>query len=88
MGYTVIPGMDAATFVSTSKVNANCMNVSYYNHKPDPAVVEFNLRKLMKTMPKMTCSIVEFMGEYYYKPLADDPEEAARIAIERGMKYN
>lgn len=67
MGYNIIPGMDAATFVSTSKHNANIMNVSYYDSPPDAAVVEYNIRILMKTIPKMTYKIVEFGGEYYYQ---------------------
>ena len=72
MGYVVIPGMDAATFVSSSKTNANCLNISYYDQPPNPSVVEFSLRKLMNTVPKMTYKIVEFGGEYYYQPLHKD----------------
>lgn len=76
MGYSVIPGMDAATYVSNSKMNTNVLNVSYYDDPPEPEVVEFNLRKLMKTIPKFTYKIVEFCGEYYYQPLHPDHETA------------
>ena len=76
MGYTVIPGMDAATFVSNNKINTNVMNVSYYESPPEPEVVEFNIRKLMKTIPKFTYKMVEFCGEYYYQPFNSDVDTA------------
>ena len=66
MGYDVIPAMDAATFLSSSKSNANCMAVSFFDHEPDIAAVRFNIGKLMKTCPKYSCRIVEFAGDYYY----------------------
>ena len=66
MGFEVIPAMDSATFLSSSNSNANCMAVSFYDHKADVNVVKFNIGKLMKTCPKFYCRIVEFAGDYYY----------------------
>lgn len=88
MGYAVIPGMDAATFVSSSKQNANVMNVSFYDDPPDAVVVEHNLRKLMKSCPKFTYKIVEFAGEYYYQKLHSDLDVATKMALEMAMTNN
>jgi hypothetical protein len=88
MGYTVIPGMDAATFTSNNKINTNVMNVAYYDCPPDSEVVEFNVRKLMKNIPKFTYKITELFGEYYYQPMHLDKTTGCQMTVDRVLKYN
>ena len=76
MGYHVVPSMDAATMLSSAKCHVNFINVVHYDKEIPQDVIEFNMRKLMKFMPKFTQHIVEFGGEYYYKYLDKNPEKA------------
>ena len=87
MNYDAMPSMDAATLLSSAKCHVNFINVQHYDRFVTEDVIQFNLGKLMKFMPKYTQHIVEFGGEYYYKYLDEDPAKAKEIAFNRGIVY-
>jgi len=88
MGFHVVPSMDAATLLSSAKCHVNFINVVHYDSDVEDEVIRFNIKKLMKFIPKYTQHFVEFGGEYYYKYFDKDPAKASEIAFERAIVYN
>ena len=60
------PSMDICTFFSTPNANSNIMSVIYFERLATEKTKE-KFRELIEKLPKMRTSIVEILGDYYYK---------------------
>jgi len=71
LGLKVMPTMDAVCFVGSDKSNTNFMSITLIDKTPyAPSRDKF--KELIKQHPKLAYSIVQVLGDYYYKPLTGD----------------
>lgn len=60
------PVMDICTYFTTPNANSNIMSVIYFERLATEKTRE-KFRDLIRRLPKMRTSIVEILGDYYYK---------------------
>ena len=79
MGVKVMPTMDMVCFYTSDKSTVNFMSNNLVE-KYSAEQVKPKIKMLLETIPKSRYSIVEIMGDLYYKPLS--VEEALKYVVQ------
>ena len=80
LGLKVMPALDVSSFMGDEKHISNVMSVALVE-RISLSVLEERFRSMMKHLPKLRYSIIQVMGDLYYKEISE--EESIRMTIRK-----